>query len=290
MKAKHLTPGFFSLIGVLEEQALRNAGALVYTVGDAANLVKFNVSPDEFILKCLEQIKVFLHCLWLIKDHSIHPEMGFLQVTDGIHCQGHSNFLAPDVTTAKGQRETVVVTRDDLRQTTDFMTGQMREHFNHGTSLAIDGEFYLRNPSLGSQKGVNRLQRSFYFASAARDGSDLGMKIVSYCTALEALFSTDSSELTHKVAHRIAVFLGGGPQEKTALFNFIKKAYGIRSKVVHGDTLGGDAASQIPIVCQELDNLVRKILAKIFNTPTLAEIFDKPKEDLEKYFLESSFT
>jgi hypothetical protein len=71
---------------------------------------------------------------------------------------------------------------------------------------------------LGSQTGAKRLARAMYFCSVARSQLDLGVGIVNYCTVFESLFSTDASELSHKVSHRTAIFIGGNPDQKVVTY------------------------------------------------------------------------
>jgi Apea-like HEPN len=109
----------------------------------------------------------------------------------------------------------------------------------------------------------NRLSLVFYFVQAARGSSDLGRKIAQYVTCFEALFCTDSSEMTHKLAERVAFFLGENGAERTSIFKNIKAAYTVRSKVVHGDKIDKKRANQAPDLSRTCDELLRKSLAKV---------------------------
>jgi len=52
--------------------------------------------------------------------------------------------------------------------------------------------------------------------------------------ALESLYLRDDKELSYKLALRGAFLLGSGQKERKKIFGFLKKAYGIRGKIVHG--------------------------------------------------------
>lgn len=62
-------------------------------------------------------------------------------------------------------------------------------------------------------------------------------KLVDYMIGFEALYlkEEERSELSYKLSLRTAVLLGGENERKT-LFKFMKDAYDLRSKIVHGST------------------------------------------------------
>lgn len=57
---------------------------------------------------------------------------------------------------------------------------------------------------------------------------------VGLCMALEALLSTSRSEITHKLAERVAVLLGNDAKARDELYKRAKHLYRIRSDLVHG--------------------------------------------------------
>lgn len=73
--------------------------------------------------------------------------------------------------------------------------------------------------------------------------------ITSAMTCLEALFLTGEPELTHRLAQRVAVFLGGlGAAEAPQIYDHVSRGYKIRSKFIHGGSLDVDtrpAADQL---------------------------------------------
>lgn len=282
---RHLDPSFFEMIGKLDVSDLQKTNAILYTMGDPKRLAEMKLTEDGFILRMGSYASLLLHCLWLIRDHSVFPGTGFVQKRLGENILVYSNYLANNWTDASGQRSTTIFGPDELRQAGDFMRNSLHLA-KHDFRLDPDSGFAL----LGSQRGAKRLARALYFSSVARGQLDLGVKIVNYCTVLESLFSTDSAELSHKVAHRTAVFIGGTTENKIGTFTLVKKAYGTRSKVVHGASLGKDAAQQIRVISRELDDLVRKTLNKIFRSETIRIQFEASDEDMERYFLRESLS
>jgi hypothetical protein len=107
------------------------------------------------------------------------------------------------------------------------------------------------------RKTVDRRTRSFALISTARQFSEPVIKIVLYCSALECLFSTQSSELTHQIAERSAWFCSADSEKRVALYSLVKDAYRIRSKIVHGSTLSAKDETQLIEVIEKIDDLLR---------------------------------
>lgn len=60
-------------------------------------------------------------------------------------------------------------------------------------------------------------------------------KLIDLMICAEALFLQDgNSELTYKLSHRAALFLGENQNQQKVIFKFFKDVYAMRSKVVHG--------------------------------------------------------
>jgi hypothetical protein len=132
--------------------------------------------------------------------------------------------------------------------------------------------------------------RAIYFLYDARSAKDLGLKIAMYCSLFESLFSTDSTEITHKIAHRIAIFLEAPAAKRCELYAKVKQAYAVRSKVLHGDALAKDGThGKVIASAVEADDVARRILCKILSSAELLKQFHSKKEALEAYFLRSSF-
>jgi len=97
------------------------------------------------------------------------------------------------------------------------------------------------------------------------------MKIAMYIPIFESLFSSENTEISHKVAERCSYYLGGSREDKIKNYDTVKKAYDIRSKLLHGDKLTehnkpernhNRFETQIEISI-EIDNLTRILLTKV---------------------------
>jgi len=103
------------------------------------------------------------------------------------------------------------------------------------------------------------------FLSLARGSSFLPLKISSYIEIFETLFTTDNSEVSHKVSERLAFYIGGSGDDKYKNFKIMKTAYGIRSKFVHGQKLDKSIQSidDLIAISTRMDQIVRLLLTKI---------------------------
>lgn len=114
---------------------------------------------------------------------------------------------------------------------------------------------------------IKRLQRALI-------RHEVGDRAVELSIALEVLLSDkDNSEMTHKVSVRGVRFIGGTSEERTRNLVILKKAYEIRSKLVHqgiqevGDISMGKGLPKLPAValineaCELCAKLIRKVLA-----------------------------
>jgi len=107
-----------------------------------------------------------------------------------------------------------------------------------------------------------------------------------YCSCFEVLFSTDASEIVHKISERVACFLGKDLAERKELFRVVKKAYDIRSKVIHGDIIGQKIVHDLATLSERIDDLLRKIITKIISSPETLARLEAGKDELQEFFLD----
>ena len=119
---------------------------------------------------------------------------------------------------------------------------------------------------------------------AARGTADLAIKIANYCTALESVFTTDSSELVHKIAERVACFLGATFDDRKRIFHDIKEAYSVRSAVVHGNVISAAKLKNIKEVTTKMDEYIRLITNRWINEQDVLETMALGNEALAEYF------
>ena len=95
----------------------------------------------------------------------------------------------------------------------------------------------LQQPRVMDLKFLTVALRRLAFASERQRNED---KMIDVLIAAEALFLSDvgngpdRGELTHRLAQRAGWFLGATPTERIAISQHMRKAYRVRSAIVHG--------------------------------------------------------
>lgn len=95
--------------------------------------------------------------------------------------------------------------------------------------------------------------------------------------ALEALFGPeDSSELSHKLAERIAFFIAESSTDARDLFRKAKKCYGVRSKIVHGRWTH---SPDIDEMMEDTEAIVRTAFRHVIAKPNMLAAFASKQRD-----------
>lgn len=71
----------------------------------------------------------------------------------------------------------------------------------------------------------------FNFANERERPED---KLIDYIIAFESLFTKEPQELSYRLSIRVSFFMGKSHKDRKKIFTLIKKAYDLRSKIVHG--------------------------------------------------------
>lgn len=128
----------------------------------------------------------------------------------------------------------------------------------------------------------NRLVRVLYFIHFARSKSFLPLKISFFVASLEALTTTDKTEVSHKVTERVVLLLGGELATKKQNFKLIKDAYAIRSSYLHGSKLDKKMQPRLVEISNEIDALLRRLLVLVLDG--MINIFMMDEEKLRDWF------
>ncbi|CAN7768995.1 HEPN domain-containing protein [Paenibacillus sp. LjRoot153] len=275
---------FIRMVGLLEYNNLFNS-CFVYSMGLISDLThnfnKYNTKKDKLLFLDYYMLltQSLTTMLWLIKDHSIDTELGYLVIKDESGIDVTSNFRANQFTNAKGFHEETTFSHDEILKAIDYKL------------MFTDHSFFKSNPASASRDFLleksNRIERFYYFLQTARGEAHIPIKIVHYCTMLETLFSTDTQEVTHKISERTAKFICNTLDERKVIFNLVKEAYKIRSSTVHGSLISPKKLwflEEQTKISVELDNLMRKIFRKILEEKEINELFMKDEEYLKTYF------
>ncbi len=277
-----ITRQFREMAGIIEAQHLLKAPNIVFGDLDGLEgLEQVRENPEDFLRVILYWIDGLFRNAWLLKDHVLRCETAYLTIQD--HPGGPfwtSNFLSSRPTLADGSIAAITtMTKDDLVQWESV--NHRVESYRHDTESS-PFRFMM-------EKGYTRSGRALQFVTAARHASDLAFKVAHYCSALETLFTTESTEITHKLAERVSFFLGKDGSERIKIFHTVKAAYSIRSKLVHGGGLRGNQIDNLPLLSKTCDSFCRQVLTAIFDSKQLQEVFDSRQDGIEAYFLDLIF-
>lgn len=226
-----------------------------------------------YLLRLAQQ---FTYELWYIKDNNIYLRDGFLLAYSNDYSDGftYKASLSAIFQYANYEQRESIFTDNEIS-----LAASRFEYTN------FDRKFDYKKPSHNlffKSRGSERLDRALYFVLSARTAI-LPMRIFFYINALECLFTIDSQGISHKISERVAILLGKNLESKRDLYRLIKKSYGVRSKLIHGQYLKEDVESLIEIAVK-LDIILRKLLTKH------QEVFKKNDREIEEYFTNLIFT
>lgn len=228
----------------------------------------------------LRAIQDFIFDLWQIKDNNVYVFSGFLF---------EYKKVISDGSTFKGT-VTATMSKSNLDKLgTLFTEAELKPAIEAMSTIAIndlleeDSDYFTpTSDHFFKSGGIGRIGRALYFVLEARNRHTYPTKIVSYITAIECLFTTSQTELSHRASERVAILKGGTKENKIKTYSLLKKAYDVRSKVVHGAILKGQN-QELKEISTGLDQLLREFLSE------KNEIFTKSDEQIDKYFLNELF-
>lgn len=202
-------------------------------------------------LSLLREAHRFVQSLWLHHDNAVCTDTAFL-IHPGPHRWVHSNSVAFVAVRADGSTLALELTREALAE----IRRVYRDIFR------LDGKVTAPTSTLLVQ-GTTRFDRAFYRVQMARAAHDVLDRISEFCSALEALLATSPGELAHQLAERCAFFVRDTPDDRLKVYREIKKAYGYRSKFVHGDFVKESEVAivrRLAVVCADV---VREALLRV---------------------------
>ena len=254
-------------LGSIEYDFLRDASAFVYS----ARKIDLNSFDWQVYLATeLGAVNLLFNTIWLFEDNAINIELGYLSYPCNLGRNFHSNSIATVYRKAGG-------TRDIVRLDSKELNEAVKLHRKHFLADEYDDERLTHLITSNS-----RLNRAFYWIQAGRSAPDIGERIAASCTALETLFTTSPSELTHQLAERVAYFLRAVPSERQLIYRSLKKAYGYRSKVVHGSVFKQSQLDSAITSAKDLDRILREIMNVIIKSDVINQIFHMDNNEFEE--------
>lgn len=268
-------------IGRLERDALLDdSTCFIYGRYDAPKGTEIDL--ESVAHHCLRQTQIICNVLWLVKDNAVETELGFAWMTDGPRIWVSSKLLFLGLTTASGEAPVTSFTREELRAARELAS---RLHHENKPVLALDPLRDEMSPMVFPKKDVTRFDMAFFTLQQVRATNYVPSKIVGYCTCFETLLSTDSTEMTHKIAERIAWLLGSNVAERLELYESARSAYSVRSKTVHGALPGSkDGPESLVRLSQWCDETLRRIIMRILLNKEMWSIINGPEKQLAEWF------
>ena len=101
----------------------------------------------------------------------------------------------------------------------------------------------------------------YYLDKGIRE-DDMADRLVNYTAALEFLFVVENKKIAAQLAHRTASFLKGASQKYDDIHKDIKKAYDVRSKIVHGDYHKIKGEFKLEEYCDKTERYARQSIIK----------------------------
>ena len=223
----------------------------------------------------LRQIQSLTNEFWTIRDNSIYVRDGFLfvydkKIEDGVT---YKASLSAIITKASTKIENETFTKEEILELAKDMQLVSVDDVRLGKVNYKDAtQFqYFKSAKLG------RKMMAWVYIFHARAIGALTIKVLMYITAMEALVSTSTAELSHQVAERVALLIGVDANEKQAMYNDIKKCYSIRSKAAHGEPQSG-TEQDVADLLVSLDGYLRRLMK--LDTP-----YDLEQGKLNEFFI-----
>src|ERR1035438_7270041 len=117
-----LSRNFATLIGKLEFEQFRLPCVVVHSKVERADIEE-DVDAQALLTSYLYLIQAFLNTLWVVKDHSVNFELGFLEVESAKEPPSVSSNSIGDLKSfASGGIRTSKFTRDELRTARDLFS------------------------------------------------------------------------------------------------------------------------------------------------------------------------
>lgn len=278
--SKILDNEFQIIAGQIETNHFKNANNIIFCEFDES-MFNSPLSSNEALITWIIWVDLLIKDSWLVKDNSISCEIAYMKMTNGIHSEWSNNSLTSSPSFSSGEKyKEIIFSYNELLEW-ESQSNKLQEYLHKKNSGVFDSFI---------DKNFSRLGRSLRFIIASRRESHPAIKIAHYCSAFESLFSTDNTELSHKLSERVALFLKNYGYDPLLVFDDIKSFYNIRSKVTHGDSLQDKRMDIIPELSIKCDDYLRFIINKILDDTKLIDIFDSKKEIQEKYFKELIFS
>lgn len=234
-------------------------------------------------------------CLWFVRDNNVNIKACYVRIIDTEQII-KNNFIVmrPAVLNNTVNQRVVdtTFTTEEWYRAGEFalklkeLANPRSEKPSPENQLDLPEANYNANLFIGNAghfdyHQTNRIERAFNFIRAARTTMNTLLKIALYINAYECLFTTDSNEIAHKMAERVAYYAATDQEQRTMTYKLMKEAYTVRSNYFHGKASDKkQTLTKLIDLLERLDTLTRQVLIKAIMQD--ADIF--LAKDIESYF------
>ena len=223
----------------------------------------------------LRQIQTFIGSFWMLRDNCAYVRDGFLYVYDKDIADGCTFKASVSLVNsfASGEQRNVCFTEKEILDMSKDMT-------LFDVKGVVEQKISYRDPTQKQHyksAGLGKKEMGEMYVALARGEMVIPMKVMAYCMALEALVANTTTELSHRVAERVAVLIGNTKEERCEIYAIVKKSYDVRSKIAHGDFIKGNE-DDIRRYAEKLDFYLRQLLN--FTVP-----YEQEKSKIDDYYL-----
>lgn len=209
----------------------------------------------------MQYVETLGMAMWFVKDNSVTLSIG--TISTNISGGGHNRIRRNSfITDARANSNSTSFNIFEMNQTKIWFKKIIDTSAKvvKGPRKAPAG---YDNLSHLMKFDVPSFQRALHFLGAARRADFLPAKIASYISVLECLFAA-KGENTQKVSERAGCFIAENTDERIKVFNDVRDSYRVRSDYVHGSEIKGSRHAQMPEISSTLDEIVRRVLKKMF--------------------------
>ena len=200
----------------------------------------------------------FLNSLWFSRDNSISFEsIVVASFLGGILTLHESQFVYRSKSCYEGQSEEVL-NREGLRSSRSKYLDLLEAGYR----------FDIRDMNLSEE--MPQMTRAVSWLITAREQESHLVKLLHYITCFESIFTTFTDDIAESLAERIYSFLESS-ERRQEVFQTIRRAYTIRSTIVHGKPLDEKTYQKSIKIVQSLDEYLRLTFNELWSDPKLWE-------------------
>ncbi len=270
---------FGAILGDFQTAELLRQNAHLISQGNASIPQMSQEDAHAMTRIMVMQSLLFLQSLWLVKDNSVNAGRVYFAARQNLGGDKWTHDTPPYwFCTADCQLRETAFSKAEVEE----VVALYRASSENSGRAPYDA--YRPAPSAAAVK--SRTGRALLAARSARAVDDIGMKVAFYCVSFEALLSTDTTAVAHRIAERTAILIGTS-EDRQDVYRDMKKLYDGRSKVLHGSHLKDKDLQALFDRATRCDDYLRRTLRRLLLEEDLKALFTRDNtEELDKYFLD----